>query len=220
MTHERAIALTFDDGPGPSTAALLDVLVRHGARATFFVTGQSLRGHCLDGDAAHARALALRCLREGHVLGNHLDTHARDPMPPAALVSELRRVDDALRGLYATAGVAAPTSLPVRLPYGPLVRAGGAMDERLIALAAAGRTHQHWTGIFDDWEPDTDADALADAVVAHVRGMWAEGLMAVPVLHDAGSRPRANGFDRSATVAAVARVCEALGAEWARYVTL
>lgn len=220
MTHERVIALTFDDGPGPSTGALLDVLARRGARATFFVTGQSLRGHCLDGDGALARSLAARALREGHALGNHLDTHARDPMPAAALVGELRRVDDLLRGLHAAAGVEAPARFPVRLPYGPLVREGAAMDERLVALAAAGRTHQHWTGIFGDWEPDTTADALAEAVVAHVRGMWAEGLMAVPVLHDAGSRRRVNGFDRSATVAAVDRACAALGAEGGRYVTL
>ena len=204
MTHQRTIALTFDDGPGPSTGALLDVLARHGARATFFVTGQSLRGHCLDGDAARARSLAARALREGHALGNHLDTHARDPMPTAALVGELRRVDDMLRALHAVAGVGAPERFPVRLPYGPLVRGGGAMDERLIALAAAGRAHQHWTEIFGDWEPDTDAGALAEALIAHARATWAEGLMTVPVLHDAGSRRRTNGFDRGATVAAPA----------------
>jgi len=220
VTQERVIALTFDDGPGPSTGALLDALAGHGARATFFVTGQSLRGHCLDGDRALARSLAVRALRGGNALGNHLDTHARDPMSTAALVGELRRVDDELRALHGLAGMDVPEYFPVRLPYGPLVREGAAMDERLVALAAAGRTHQHWTGIFEDWEPDTDAGALAEAVVAHVRSMWAGGLTAVPVLHDAGSRRRANGFDRSATVAAVDRACAALGAEGGRYVTL
>jgi len=33
------IALTFDDGPGPHTDRILDVLERYGARATFFVVG-------------------------------------------------------------------------------------------------------------------------------------------------------------------------------------
>ncbi len=31
-----ALALTFDDGPSPSTPALLEILSEHGVRATFF----------------------------------------------------------------------------------------------------------------------------------------------------------------------------------------
>lgn len=38
-----AVALTFDDGPGPYTARILDVLRREGAHATFFVVGNRLR---------------------------------------------------------------------------------------------------------------------------------------------------------------------------------
>jgi peptidoglycan/xylan/chitin deacetylase (PgdA/CDA1 family) len=37
-----AVALTFDDGPGPYTAQVLDVLRREGAHATFFVVGNRL----------------------------------------------------------------------------------------------------------------------------------------------------------------------------------
>ena len=36
------IYLTFDDGPSESTPALLDVLARHKARATFFVCGANV----------------------------------------------------------------------------------------------------------------------------------------------------------------------------------
>src|SRR5512144_3274869 len=35
-------ALTFDDGPGPSTSALLDVLRDSGVRATFFLLGRNV----------------------------------------------------------------------------------------------------------------------------------------------------------------------------------
>ena len=35
------IALTFDDGPGPYTAQLLDILDQHGAKATFFLIGSA-----------------------------------------------------------------------------------------------------------------------------------------------------------------------------------
>jgi peptidoglycan/xylan/chitin deacetylase (PgdA/CDA1 family) len=37
------VALTFDDGPGPYTARILDVLRRQGAHATFFVVGNRLQ---------------------------------------------------------------------------------------------------------------------------------------------------------------------------------
>lgn len=40
--HGRDVALTFDDGPGPSTAAALALLRRFGERATFFLVGRNL----------------------------------------------------------------------------------------------------------------------------------------------------------------------------------
>jgi peptidoglycan-N-acetylglucosamine deacetylase len=56
-------ALTIDDGPSPATTpALLDVLARHGARATFFLLGE---------EAARHPALVARIAAEGHELGNH-----------------------------------------------------------------------------------------------------------------------------------------------------
>jgi peptidoglycan/xylan/chitin deacetylase (PgdA/CDA1 family) len=40
----RRVALTLDDGPDPVvTPRVLDVLARHGARATFFVIGERAR---------------------------------------------------------------------------------------------------------------------------------------------------------------------------------
>lgn len=217
---ERRIALTFDDGPGPSTGALLDVLARHGVGATFFLVGKNLRGHALDGDSTRALALAVRAAREGHLLGNHSDSHARDPLPPGVLAAEIHVVDAQLRDVYARAGVAAPARIPFRLPYGPLVREGGVLDERLEAIAGAGRTHQHWTAIFGDWEPDTHADTLAQALCTHVEAQWSRGLLPVLVLHDAGTRRRAHGFDRSATVTAVDRLCTVLAPQRPRFVTL
>ncbi len=38
----KVIALTFDDGPGPYTAQLLDILDQHGAKATFFLIGSKV----------------------------------------------------------------------------------------------------------------------------------------------------------------------------------
>jgi peptidoglycan/xylan/chitin deacetylase (PgdA/CDA1 family) len=63
-----AIALTFDDGPSESTPALLDILARHGAPATFFQCGANVRRL-----PQIARAVA----DAGHLIGNHSDTHPR-----------------------------------------------------------------------------------------------------------------------------------------------
>lgn len=57
------IYLTFDDGPGPYTAQLLDVLRKYGAKATFFVTGAG-------DDELIAREYA-----EGHAVGLHTLSH-------------------------------------------------------------------------------------------------------------------------------------------------
>lgn len=62
---EKTIYLTFDDGPSPYTARLLDVLDRYGAKATFFVTSQDPRYYDEIG----------RAYRAGHAIGVHTSTH-------------------------------------------------------------------------------------------------------------------------------------------------
>jgi peptidoglycan-N-acetylglucosamine deacetylase len=62
----REIALTFDDGPGPYTPGVLDVLERLHVHATFFEIGEMLR---------YFSASTLRELRDGDVIGDHTETH-------------------------------------------------------------------------------------------------------------------------------------------------
>lgn len=62
---EKTIYLSFDDGPGPYTEKLLDVLDRYGAKATFFVTNQDPRYLDLIG----------RAFRAGHSIGVHTTSH-------------------------------------------------------------------------------------------------------------------------------------------------
>lgn len=92
-TAEPVAALTFDDGPHPDTTpGLLDVLRAHGARATFFVTGE------------HALAypdLVARIVAEGHELGNHLMRDEPSVRLPAA---EFRRQLGAVTTLLARYG--------------------------------------------------------------------------------------------------------------------
>lgn len=63
---EPAVWLTIDDGPSDDTAAILDLLDRHHARATFFLVGAR---------AAARPALVREIQRRGHDIGNHSQTH-------------------------------------------------------------------------------------------------------------------------------------------------
>ena len=166
------VALTFDDGPGPATPMILDVLAARGVHATFFLLGKNVE---------RARDIAVRIAREGHVVGNHTFTHARpDAIAGAQLVDEIARNDALLTDVCNEAGVAARRPIPVRLPYGPAPN-----DARIQALASIGRTHVHWTGDFEDWlEPPPDPAELAARMRAHVVAQASAGLAAVLDLHD------------------------------------
>lgn len=70
-TSAPLAALTFDDGPDPgSTPALLDLLQRHDAKATFFMLGCQARRH---------PELVKRVAAAGHCVANHSFDHHRFP---------------------------------------------------------------------------------------------------------------------------------------------
>jgi peptidoglycan/xylan/chitin deacetylase (PgdA/CDA1 family) len=86
----RAVALTFDDGPDPDvTPRLLELLRRHGVRATFFVVGARTK---------RLPGLIREILSRGHTLGNHSYHH--DPLlmlrSRAKLREEIIRTQDVL----------------------------------------------------------------------------------------------------------------------------
>lgn len=89
----RSVALTFDDGPDPlHTPRVLDVLARHGVRATFFLVGEK---------AAACPELVRRIVAEGHTVGNHSHTH--DSLFPLRrerrMVEELRTAGEVVRSI-------------------------------------------------------------------------------------------------------------------------
>ncbi len=88
-TATRAVALTIDDGPDPvTTPAILDVLARNGAHATFFIITSRVPG---------SEGLLRRMLAEDHELGNHL---LRDEpsikLSPAEFERQLRESHEVL----------------------------------------------------------------------------------------------------------------------------
>src|SRR5581483_3094604 len=65
--RSKQLALTYDDGPNdPHTLRLLEVLSRHGTKATFFLIGRFVR----------QRPDIVRDIQQaGHTIGNHTFSH-------------------------------------------------------------------------------------------------------------------------------------------------
>ena len=65
----KTVCLTFDDGPIPEvTPWVLDVLARHGVKATFFMVGDNIRKH---------PDVFRQVVEQGHRIGNHTFNHIR-----------------------------------------------------------------------------------------------------------------------------------------------
>ena len=89
IVANKTIALTFDDGPGPYTEKLLDILDKYDAKATFFLIGSKVS----------ARANTLRRMQSrGHQLGNHSWSHPELPkLSVDQIAGEIDRTNEAIR---------------------------------------------------------------------------------------------------------------------------
>lgn len=63
---QKLAALTFDDGPGRYSAAILDTLKAHGVKATFFMNGNNIWIYA---------SQVQRMVAEGHQVANHTYNH-------------------------------------------------------------------------------------------------------------------------------------------------
>ena len=191
--RERLVALTFDDGPGDVTPALLHLLRRHRARATFFVIGRSLAGR---------EHVVRRTAAEGHEIGNHTFSH----LDPSQLSDgELR--DEIARAAERIAAVVGELPRLVRPPLG----AEPARFSRAAAELGFGPTVL-WSVNPLDWQ-EPPADAIVERTLAGLRPG------AIVDLHDGFGAPP-GGVERQATVRAVARLLPALAERGYRCVTV
>lgn len=66
-SHEKLLALTFDDGPHPAyTKKLLDGLRERGVKASFFLVGENIEGN---------EELVRQMEKDGHLIGTHCYSH-------------------------------------------------------------------------------------------------------------------------------------------------
>jgi peptidoglycan/xylan/chitin deacetylase (PgdA/CDA1 family) len=199
-TTEPVAALTFDDGPDPtSTPLVLDVLAKHQAYGTFFMLGSA---------ASRYPDLVREVAARGHAIGNHTWDH---PALPSLTHRERFRQIRACRNTLADSGQGL-----FRPPYGEQN-----MATRLDLLCFGYQVVTWNTDSGDWWNPD--APAMADHLIQHIRPGC------IVVFHDAISPPPAPEnmpplsreilYDRSAMLAALDQTLAHLDGRF-RFVTV
>lgn len=160
LAGARGVALTFDDGPHPEgTPAMLELLARAGAVATFFVVGEQVR---------RRPQLVAEIAAAGHEVALHGYRHRLQLRSTPAQVC-----DDTARGAAAIADAIGSGPRWHRPPYGVYSPAG------LRVVRSAGLRPLLWSRWGKDWRRFTTPNRIASRVVA--------GLLAgdVILLHDA-----------------------------------
>ena len=159
-TDRLVVALTIDDGPDPmTTPAILDVLARYRARATFFLISGNIPGN---------GALIRGLLAEGHEIGNHMtrDEPSID-LPPERFCTELTKAHQALSA------------------FGPVrwFRPGGGRST--AAMRSAARQLGYRTALGEVYPFDPHIPSVT-WIRLHIAAVVRPG--SIIVLHDRGAR--------------------------------
>jgi peptidoglycan/xylan/chitin deacetylase (PgdA/CDA1 family) len=167
------VALTFDDGPHPEgTPAVLELLARADARATFFLVGEQVR---------RRPQLAAEILAAGHIVALHGDQHRLQlRLTPAQVQADLARGAATLED---ATGAAIVWHRP---PYGIYSPAG------LGAVRAAGWRPLLWSRWGKDWRRSTTPRRIATRAT---RSLSAGDVI---LLHDADFYSAHNSHRRTA----------------------
>lgn len=127
-TREALVALSFDDGPhAVFTPKVLEILERHGAKATFFLIGErALRyPELVERIRAAGHEIGNHCWRDGTVLG-HSQGRFRD---------ELERTELAIQASLVKSGTCGKTDNPDSL--GERGQTGVELDGRVTVVGKA-----------------------------------------------------------------------------------
>jgi peptidoglycan/xylan/chitin deacetylase (PgdA/CDA1 family) len=154
----RLVALTFDDGPGPYTAAVVSALRQLKAPATFFEVGEMIPAY---------RTLVANMARWGFVIGDHTWSHPQLTLLPSAKV---------IRQIASTRNLITKiTRKPVQFMRPPY----GAQSARIRTLAGRlGLVTTLWSIDTTDWTRPGVTVIVARALAARAGE--------IVVMHDGG----------------------------------
>jgi peptidoglycan/xylan/chitin deacetylase (PgdA/CDA1 family) len=186
----KQIALTYDDGPNEAaTLALLDLLAKHGVRATFFMIGRHVRRHRKLAQAVHAA---------GHLIGNHTETHPwLTLMSPDRTRHELQDCNTALED-----AIGAPAHY-VRFPH------GARLPYTIRIARELDLTPVQWNIMAHDWEP-IGVSGILERVDTGLERARSRGVGANICMHD--GHQDSGRIDRSDTLVATEQLLERLSA--------
>ena len=188
----RTLALTYDDGPNdPYTGQLLEVLAKHGVKATFFLLGQFV---------SERPALARAVAEAGHAIGSHCYTHQNLIfLSPAQLRQQLEK---ASRAIEAATGVQPKLFRP---PY------GGRRPGTFSVVRNYGMVPVMWRVSCSDWSARSHESIVRHAV-SQIKGGD------IILLHDGGHLRM--GTDRSLSVRATDEIVRRYKGEGYEFVTV
>lgn len=196
--HPKQVAISFDDGPDPTwTPKILDVLKRYNVKGTFFMIGEVAEDNV---------GVMQRVYREGHEIGNHTFTH-----PDISEISD-RQIDlqlNATARLFAAKLGVQPVYFrpPYSIDQEPDTNDQAAPIDRIqkkFGYVIVGDKIDT-----NDWDehprksPQEIIDSVFEQIEAANTKTWMRG--SIILMHDGGG-------DRSATVAALPKLIEALRA--------
>ena len=159
----KIVYLTFDDGPGPYTAKLLDVLKKYDVKATFFVT-------C---NRSQYRNMITRAYNEGHSIGLHSCSH--DYAKVYASVDVFMNELDSVSNVVKTA-TGIETKL-VRLPGGSSNTVSkkykkGVVTDIVKELNAQGYVYFDWNVSSGDAGDTRSSDTVFSNVTKTLKGNY------------------------------------------------
>ncbi len=170
----KVIYLTFDDGPGPYTQQLLDVLDKYNVKATFFVTNANPKYQSMIAEEA----------RRGHTVGIHTYTHdyAKIYASDDAYIADMNSMNEVIRaqtGRYASI---------FRFPGGSSNAVSKKYNTGIMTRLTASLTAQGYQ--YYDWNVssgDAGGTTSTAQVVSNVTSGCAKNNISVVLQHDVKS---------------------------------
>ena len=199
-TTEKVVALTFDDGPnGIYTTQILDILDEYDIKATFFVIGMNVEIY---------PDIAKRIVAEGHVIGNHSNTHDANHALSAQGSNDL---EDAQEVILKVTGV---------LPHLYRPPHGRKTPWELDCVKKNSLIEITWSVSSSDQPgPDVDMETAIDAYIGKIIKKIHPG--GIILMHDGyGIEHNNQDSDRTFSVKALRLIIEQLLAQGYEFVTV
>jgi peptidoglycan-N-acetylglucosamine deacetylase len=164
----KTVALTFDDGPGPSTAGILSTLASYRVPATFFNLGQNM---------AARPALVRQEASAGYMLANHTWDHPN--MTKQSASAQANEMDRASTEQKTLAGIAPCAFRPP----------GGNYNSTTLSLAQQRRmTFWTWSVDTEDWKANgSSASSWVNRIISLAESQGGVQQHPVVLMHNAPS---------------------------------